>query len=194
MRLSSATVLVACLLAAPAAAESNKAHAVANVVGLDGKELGTAELSQTGRGVLIELNLHGLPPGEHGVHVHAVGACDPKTHFASAGPHLSVDPQILEPRPHGYFAKGGPDDGDLPNEFAASDGTLRASTITNAFTLGNGGKSLFDRDGASIVIDARADDYMSQSAGNSGAALACGVIERTIVPGLRKGGSRRAHM
>src|SRR5215467_10847669 len=97
-------------LAAPAAAESMKAHALAKMIGIDGKELGTAELNQTGRGVLIALDLHGIPPGEHAVHVHAVGACDPRNRFASAGPHLSLDPAILTPRPHGYFAKSGPDD------------------------------------------------------------------------------------
>ena len=193
MRSVFGAILIACLSVAPAAAESAKAHATAKFIGLDGKNLGSAELSQTGRGVLIVLDLHGLPPGPHGVHVHAIGVCDPKTHFASSGSHLSVDPEVLSPRPHGYFVKGGPDDGDLPNQFAASDGGLRASTITNAFTLGNGGKSLFDRDGASIVIDARADDYVSQPAGNSGEAIACGVIEREIVPGARKGGSRDAH-
>src|SRR5262249_36155072 len=147
-------VVTACLLVVgPAGAESTKPRAVATMIGLDGKALGMAELRQTPRGVLITLDLHGLPPGEHAVHVHAVGACETKTHFASAGPHLSVDPQILTPRAHGYFARGGPDDGDLPNEFASRDGTMLAATITNAFTLGNGGKSIFDRDGASIVVD-----------------------------------------
>ena len=190
MRSVFGAVLAACLSASPVSAESVKTHAEAELIGLDGKPLGTAELSQTGRGVLVALDLHGIPPGEHGVHVHAVGACDAKIHFASAGSHLSVDPQILSPRAHGYFAKGGPDDGDLPNQFAASDGTLRAATVTNAFTLGNGGRSIFDRDGAAIVVDAHADDYRSQPSGNSGEAIACGVIVRT---GGRKAGSRRAH-
>lgn len=189
----SCAIAIALALGAPAVAESVKAHATAKLIGLDGRQLGTAEFSQTGRGVLIALDLHGLPSGEHAVHVHAVGVCDGKTRFSSAGPHLSVDPQILEPRAHGYFAKGGADDGDLPNQFAAVDGTLRASTVTNGFTLGNGGKSIFDRDGASIVVDARADDYRSQPSGNSGEPIACGVILRTIAPGERKGGSRRAH-
>ncbi len=187
-------VATACLLVVgPAGAESTKPRAVATIIGLDGRGLGTVELSQTARGVLITLDLHGLPPGERAVHVHAVGACDRKSRFASSGPHLSVDPPILTPRAHGYFARGGPDDGDLPNEFVASDGTMRAATITNAFTLGNGGKSIFDRDGASIVVDARADDYSSQPAGNSGDAIACGVIRRAAVPSARKGGSHTAH-
>src|SRR5437868_1696196 len=95
---------VALAVSLPAAAESPKAHALAQLIGLDGKELGTADFSQTGRGVLIVLELRSLPPGTHGVHIHGAGACDPKKHFASAGGHLSLDPQILEQRPHGYFA------------------------------------------------------------------------------------------
>jgi Cu-Zn family superoxide dismutase len=193
MRRLAGAIVIALMVVRPAVAESAKPNAAAKMIALDGREVGTVELSQTGRGVLIALDLHGLPPGEHGVHVHAVGLCDPKNHFASAGPHLSVDPQIFTPRAHGYFAKGGPDDGDLPNQFAASDGTLRASTITNAFTLGNCGKSIFDRDGASIVIAAHADDYVGQPQGNSGEAIACGVIMRTSTPGARRRGSRAAH-
>jgi len=184
---------MALVVSAPAAAESPKAHALAHVVALDGRELGTADLSQTGRGVLIVLDLHGLPPGAHGVHIHAAGSCEPKKHFASAGGHLSLDPEVLEQRPHGYFARGGPDDGDLPNQLAAADGTLHASTITNAFRLGGGEKSIVDRDGAAIVIDERADDYSSQPNGNAGAPIACGVIVRTVASSARKPPSRATH-
>ncbi len=53
---------------------------------------------------------------------------------------------------HGYMAQHSPHAGDLPNEYAGADGTLRASTISNAFSLGNGKKSIFDRDGASIIV------------------------------------------
>jgi len=181
------------VISASAAGESPKTHALAHVIGLDGSELGTADLSQTGRGVLIVLDLHGLPPGAHGVHIHAAGSCEPRNHFASAGGHLSLDPEVLEQRPHGYFARGGPDDGDLPNQFAAADGTLRASTVTNAFWLGNGEKSIVDRDGAAIVIDTRADDYSTQPDGNAGAPIACGVIMRTMTPSARKAPSRATH-
>jgi Cu-Zn family superoxide dismutase len=81
----------------------------------------------------------------------------------------------------------------LPNQFAASDGTLRASVISNAFSLGNGKKTIFDRDGAAIIVNARGDDYYSQPAGNSGDRVACGVIMRTIGPTSRRGGRRRTH-
>jgi Cu-Zn family superoxide dismutase len=180
--------LAAVALAVPALADTLKARAVAKVIGLDGLPLGEVDFTQTSRGVLIELDLHGLPPGAHAVHIHGAGVCEPKKHFSSAGAHLS-----FEPRAHGYFARGGPHEGDLPNQFAARDGTLHASVITNAFTLGNGQKSVFERNGASIVLHAKADDYMSQPAGASAERIACGVIVRTVAPGTRRTPSHRTH-
>ena len=167
-------------------ADAPKAHAVAHLIGLDGKPIGDATLHQTGHGVLVEFDLRGLPPGPHGVHIHGSGICERAKHFASAGPHFA-----LEPRAHGYLARGGPHEGDLPNQFAAGDGTLRASTLTSAFTLGNGEKSIFTRSGAAIILDSQADDYTSQPDGHSGARIACGVINRDVAPGARE--RRHAH-
>jgi Cu-Zn family superoxide dismutase len=176
------------LLPARSGCDTLKAHAIADVVGLDGSSLGHADFSQTNHGVLIEANLHGLPPGPHAMHIDNVGTCDPKKQFASAGSHLS-----FEPRAHGYFARGGPHEGDLPNQFAAQDGTLRASTISNAFTLGNGTKSLFGPKGGALVLDSAGDDYLTQPSGNSGKRIACGPIKRTIAPGTRRAPSQHAH-
>jgi Cu-Zn family superoxide dismutase len=65
--------------------------------------------------------------------------------------------------------------------------------ITNTISLGNGKKSIFDADGASIIVNAQGDDYITQPSGNSGDRIACGVIVRTAGPATRKGGARRAH-
>lgn len=167
-----------------------KAHAVARLVLRDGSPAGTINLSATSHGVLIDYDLKGLPPGVHAIAIHTSGNCDPKVGFSSAGPHFSPDPTKM----HGFLAKHSPHPGDLPNEYATADGTLRASTISNAFSLGNGKRSIFDRDGASIIVHARGDDYISQPAGNSGDRIACGVIMRTVGPASRKGGKRKAHM
>ena len=76
---------------------------------------------------------------------------------------------------------------------AAAEGVLRASITDTAFSLGNGKKSIFDKDGASLIIGAGADDYMTQPDGHAGARIACGVIARTVAPGSRKGGKRKVH-
>ena len=179
----------AMLLAPPALAAESKARAVAQLKGLDGAPAGIATFAATSHGVLIQFDLKGLTPGAHAIHIHTSGSCDPKVGFSSAGPHFSPEPNKM----HGFFAAHGTHAGDLPNEFAASDGTLHASVISNTFSLGNGKKSIFDRDGASIVVHAKADDYMSQPAGNAGDRVACGVIVRTAAPGTRKGGTHKAH-
>jgi len=166
-----------------------KAHAIAKMIGLDGKLTGQAVFQQTAHGVLIEITVHGLEPGAHAIMVHTTASCDPKKLFTSAGPDFSFEPTKL----HGYLVKGGPRPGDLPNQFAGADGTLHATLLSNAFSLGNGKKTIFDRDGASIIVHARADDYATQPDGNSGARISCGTIIRTVAPGSRKAGSHRTH-
>jgi Cu-Zn family superoxide dismutase len=163
---------------APAALAAPKPRAIAHLTNLDGKPVGTAEFRAVNRGVLIEFDLNGLSPGAHGMHLHVSGNCDRKTGFTSAGPILSLTPG----KAHGFLADGGPEAGDLPNQYAGADGHLRASTVTNAFTIGNGKRSIFDRDGVALIVDARGDDYRTQPLGNAGDRIACGVVMRTVGP------------
>jgi Cu-Zn family superoxide dismutase len=192
MKRTACTILAGLVFAAgvaPAIGATSKARALARMVLRDGRSAGTANFVATSHGVLIELDLKGLAPGAHAIHIHTSGNCDAKVAFTSAGPDLSFEPGKL----HGFLASHGPHPGDLPNEFAAADGSLHASVIANAISLGNGKKSIFDRDGAALIVHARADDYVSQPAGNSGERVACGVIVRTTAPGARKGAKRKTH-
>ncbi len=173
-------VTFALLLNQPADAQP-RARAIVRLAGLDGKPAGTASLRAVNGGVLIELDLHGLPPGPHGMHLHTSGQCDARSGFMKAGPILSLRPG----RRHGYLAQKGPLTGDLPNQVAHADGRLKASLVTNAFTLGNGKRSIFDRDGVSLIVKKRADDYRTQPIGNSGDRIACGVVVRTQGPAPR---------
>jgi Cu-Zn family superoxide dismutase len=187
--LSHAVLAATLVLSPPALAAVSKSRAIARLTGSNGAPAGTATFAATSHGVLIQFDLKGLTPGVHAIHIHTSGNCDVITAFTSAGPHFSPEPNKM----HGYLAKHGAHAGDLPNQVTASDGTLRASVISNSFSLGNGKKSIFDRDGASIVVHAKADDYMSQPAGNAGDRVACGVIVRTVGPGTRRGPKHRAH-
>jgi Cu-Zn family superoxide dismutase len=176
-------LLALLLLCAPAQA-AQKARAVARLTGLDGKPAGNAEFAALNHGVLITFDLHDLPPGAHALHLHPSGNCDAKSGFTAAGPILSLVPG----KQHGFLAQGGPEAGDLPNQFASADGRLHASVVTNAFGLGNGKKSIFDRDGVSLIVDARGDDYRTQPLGNAGERIACGVVVRTVGPAARRRG------
>jgi len=157
-------------LAAPMSAP-NAAAAKAKFIDREGRDVGTAQLTQTASGVLIELEVRGLQPGEHGFHIHEKGSCDSADGFSSAGSHLAMHGQQ-----HGYEAAEGPHAGDLPNQHVGEDGKLRADVIATSISL-EGEQSVFDEDGAALVIHAKADDYRSQPSGEAGERVACAVIE-----------------
>jgi Cu-Zn family superoxide dismutase len=179
--------LMLALGAAPAAG-APKARAIARLTGLQGQPMGTADFRATGHGILIEFDLYGLPPGAHAMHLHGSGNCDPKTGFTSAGPILTLIPG----KQHGYYAEGGPEAGDLPTQFAGADGKLHASVLATGFIIGNGKRSIFDKDGVSLIVDQRGDDYRTQPLGNAGNRIACGVVMRIQGPAARRSPSKPA--
>jgi Cu-Zn family superoxide dismutase len=68
--------------------------------------------------------------------------------------------------------------GDLPNFDVAADGTANVSLLAAHVTLLEGPNSLFHDGGTALVIHANGDDYITDPSGNSGARIACGVIEK----------------
>jgi Cu-Zn family superoxide dismutase len=137
-----------------------------------GNSVGTAELSAAPKGVSIKVDLKGLTPGDHGIHVHGVAKCEGPA-FASAGGHLNPDMKH-----HGLMNPDGPHAGDMPNITVAADGTAKATVVAPGVTMGDGPNSIFTGGGTALVIHAMADDMKSDPAGNSGARIACGVISK----------------
>lgn len=152
---------------APAAGPSLKA----DVIGLDGKRLGTVIVQQTPAGVLVTTDLKGIPAGEHGFHFHEKGLCDPATKFVSAGGHFTAGDPV-----HGLMSMGGPHGGDMPNQHVGPDGVLKTQVLNTGVTITPGAKSIVDADGTALVIHADPDDYTSQPAGNAGGRIACAVL------------------
>jgi superoxide dismutase, Cu-Zn family len=144
----------------------------ADIINAKGEKIGTATLQPAKLGVRINLNVSQLPPGTHALHVHAVGKCDPPD-FKSAGPHFNPDN-----KKHGSKNPEGPHAGDLPNFDVKKDGTAKISVVAPHVTLGEGPNSLFHPDGTALVIHEKADDYMTDPAGNAGARIACGVVQK----------------
>jgi superoxide dismutase, Cu-Zn family len=145
--------------------------ATAELKSADGKDVGTATLTQTRAGVRIALALKGLPPGEHAFHVHAVGKCEPP--FTSAGPHFNP-----EQKKHGKLNQEGHHAGDMDNIQIPDNGNLTLQVVDKDITLEKGKpNSVFQDGGTALVVHAGKDDYMTDPAGNAGDRVACGVIK-----------------
>jgi len=153
------------LLAGCAAIEPQGGAPMA-LVNSAGQSIGTVRAWQTAGGVSFRISAAGLPHGIHGLHVHAVGRCDPPD-FTSAGSHWNP-----LSRQHGMNNPAGPHGGDLPNVEVAANGVLTATVTLPGASMA----SLLDADGAALVLHAAADDYKTDPSGNSGARIACAVL------------------
>jgi len=142
-----------------------------------GKQLGQAILvgDDTG-GVLFRVDVSGLPPGLHGMHVHEIGSCNPLrdtqgkvTPFGAAGAHF--DPQTTG---HHLGPDGPGHAGDLPNLDVAPDGHARTTFYSDRLSVFDGPTNIVGR---AIVIHANEDNYSDLPAnGGSGPRIACGEI------------------
>ena len=137
------------------------------LVNASGQSIGTVRAWETAGGVSFHIEASGLPHGLHGIHVHAVGRCDPPE-FTSAGAHFNP-----AGKKHGLNNPAGPHAGDLPNVEVAANGVLAATVTLAGANMAN----LLDADGAALVLHAAADDYMTDPSGNSGARIACAVLQ-----------------
>jgi Cu-Zn family superoxide dismutase len=170
------------LACSPRAAHDRSAI-VATMFDTAGREVGTASAtSADGNGVVLDVRVAGLSPGAHGIHIHAIGACDRPTTvaYSSAGGHFNPTA-----KQHGRLNPSGWHVGDLPN-IVVDSATARGSmkTVVESLTLQDGLTALLDGDGSAIVVHANRDDERTDTGpagpGNSGARVACGVFG--IVP------------
>ena len=163
-------LLAGCASMSGIAATDNTARA--ELKNARGQAVGSATFTQVASVVRVVLETQGLPRGAHGVHVHAVGKCDGPD-FQTAGTHFNP-----ANRQHGALNPQGAHAGDLPNLEVGGDGKGRLESTTELLSLGSGTTSIFDSDGAALVIHAAPDDFKTDPTGNSGARIACGVITK----------------
>ncbi len=155
---------------------------------VDGLLAGSLTFSEDEPGMVsISGNIIGLEPGDHGIHVHETGVCEPSGEkpFSSAGAHFNPTDMKHGGPPAAAGGEGTPmaspaseeaHAGDLGNVTVGDDGIGRFSITTDRFALSPGDTALADDDGSAVVVHADADDLKTDPSGNSGNRLVCGVI------------------
>jgi Cu-Zn family superoxide dismutase len=134
------------------------------------KITGTATFTESDKGVKIVVDVDGLTPGKHGIHIHEkTDLSDPK--LAGAGGHFNPDG-----KEHHH---AGPDEakrhaGDLGNIEVDDKGHGHLELTDDQLSIAGQKNSVV---GHSVIIHAKEDDLKSQPAGNSGDRVAGGVIE-----------------
>jgi superoxide dismutase, Cu-Zn family len=138
-----------------------------------GRVVASAALREVSGSLRVTLTASGLEPGVHGLHIHAVGKCEPPA-FTSAGSHFNP-----YGKQHGRKNPRGAHAGDLPNLEVRAGGTASTEVVAPGVTLKEGEPgSLFRPGGTALIIHADPDDEMTDPTGNSGPRIACGVITK----------------
>jgi len=169
------TFAVGLILAMATAAEAKTVSVTMNKIDDKGvgSLIGLLQLEDTNGGLKITPSLNGLPPGQHGIHVHEKSDCGPaedkgkQTAGMAAGGHL--DPKHSGKHLGPDSTEG--DSGDLPALVVDDSGAAQTSVV--APHLG-----VDDVLGHSIMIHAGGDNYSDQPAplGGGGARIACGKL------------------
>ena len=160
-----ATLLVACASTPPSPA--TQAQAQLEPIGSHGA-IGSVLIRQHADGqVSLQALVRGLTPNtEHGFHIHEHGSCQDQGN--AAGGHFN--PMRSQ---HGKYSTPQHHVGDLPSLKADANGVATLNLRSTDISLADATKSVMGR---AIVVHAKADDYVSQPSGDSGARIACGVI------------------
>jgi len=139
-----------------------------------GKSIGTLDLTDTNEGLRITPHLDGLPPGDHGFHVHVNPNCGPgngpngqPAAGIAAGGHYDPANTGKHLGPLGNGHKG-----DLLVLTVDASGKATKAVVAPHLTVA-------EVKGHSIMIHAGGDNYSYQPAalGGGGARIACGVAK-----------------
>lgn len=178
IRASGALTLATAILTLPAAAPAASVpikipFSSVNAEGID-KSIGSVTAIDTPDGLRLTPALRGLPPGEHGFHVHANASCeaapdpdqgDKRVPAFGAGGHLDPAATGRHEGPAGNGHRG-----DLPALLVAANGKATKAVVAPKLKVD-------DIREHALIVHAGGDNYADQPAklGGGGGRIACGV-------------------
>jgi superoxide dismutase, Cu-Zn family len=130
---------------------------------------GKVSFTETNGIVSMEANVSGLTPGNHAIHIHAVGDCSADD-GTSAGGHWN--PTNVD---HGKWGTSPFHIGDIGNMEAGADGTGTISRETDLWCI-NCNDETKNIIGKAIIIHEGPDDFTSQPSGAAGDRIGCGEV------------------
>jgi Cu-Zn family superoxide dismutase len=152
-----------------------KARATLAATGLPdaGTPSGTLEIEDNGTQATVTINVSGATPGDHGVHIHAVGDCSNVDggYAAAAGGHWNPTDAG-----HGFPTSPTHHAGDLGNVTVAAGGAGSSTVMTSTIKLATGDP--LNPIGKAVIFHQGSDDGVSQPTGDAGTRAACGIIEK----------------
>ncbi|APC97494.1 superoxide dismutase family protein [Francisella frigiditurris] len=127
--------------------------------------IGYIEIEPSKYGVIFIPNLHNVPTGYHGFHLHVNSDCGNKG--MNAGGHYDPD---STGKHEGPYANGHL--GDLPVLYADNNGNVTSPVLAPRITIN-------DLHNHSLMIHAGGDNYSDspEKLGGGGARLACGIVK-----------------
>lgn len=133
-----------------------------------GEKIGYITLSDTERGLALDIDVRDLPPGKHGFHIHEFGDIEPKDGKAAgmAGQHYDPDNTGKHLGPYRDGHKG-----DLPVLHVARNGRSKKRLYAPRLTLE-------EVKGRALIIHSGGDNYSDTPVVNGGgkSRIAGGVI------------------
>lgn len=131
---------------------------------------GTITFTQNENEVAMNVDLKGLTPGMHAIHIHQNGDCS-SDDGKSAGGHWDPTSEA-----HGKWGDEMHHSGDIGNLEVGEDGMAALDFNTDKWCIGCDDDSR-NIVGKGVIVHASADDFESQPSGAAGAREACGVIK-----------------
>jgi Cu-Zn family superoxide dismutase len=169
------SLALAVALSATAHAATVKADLAMATLDGPGASVGSVTISGGDAGAVLITDLHGLPPGLHGLHIHAGSSCAPGPD--KTGKIIPAGAAMGHFDPTATGVHEGPDGqghlGDLPVLNVADDGTARLRLLAPRI------KDVDHLKGHALMIHVGGDNYSDTPAplGGGGVRLACGVIQ-----------------